>query len=478
MYICETNQTDFIMKIRKVKWDNHPILGNLELDFVNPTTQQPYDNILFAGENGTGKTSILNSISSFLDGYPIEYIEYIEYFTENQILRAVAHIENGTINNEYVERGFYDVIKVDNGERLFIGSGKNKRGGSTSNPSVDNNPLNIRFSGCVLSKARADFQTNPITATTNRQLDEANKDLDSDENFTSLKQLIIDIESQDNSEYAKINREAGNNPIAWNTFYNTSKVYRFKNAFNTFFDKIKYDRVIDNSKEKTLQFLKNNAAITVDSLSTGEKQIVFRGAFLLKNNKKLNGSIVMIDEPELSMHPKWQGRILQYYKTLFIESDGTQKAQLFFATHSEHVLKEALSNRNENLVIILTEKVGIIKSKRIDAPAVLPSITNAETNYLAFDLISNDYHIELYGWLQQKRLLYTVKQCDRYIKSTLQYDVSKHEKISTFTRRDGSTTTYYTLPTYIRNCIDHPNSGTSFSDEELRTSINLLIQLV
>ena len=98
MYICETNQTDFIMKIRKVKWDNHPILGNLELDFVNPITQQPYDNILFAGENGTGKTSILNSISSFLDGYPIEYIEYIEYFTENQILRAVAHIENGTIN--------------------------------------------------------------------------------------------------------------------------------------------------------------------------------------------------------------------------------------------------------------------------------------------------------------------------------------------------------------------------------------------
>ena len=150
MYICETNQTDFIMKIRKVKWDNHPILGNLELDFVNPITQQPYDNILFAGENGTGKTSILNSISSFLDGYPIEYIEYIEYFTENQILRAVAHIENGTINYEYVEQGFYDVIKVDNGERLFIGSGKNKRGGSTSNPSVDNNPLNIRFSGCVV----------------------------------------------------------------------------------------------------------------------------------------------------------------------------------------------------------------------------------------------------------------------------------------------------------------------------------------
>lgn len=30
------------MKIRKVKWANHPILGNLELNFINPTTNKPY----------------------------------------------------------------------------------------------------------------------------------------------------------------------------------------------------------------------------------------------------------------------------------------------------------------------------------------------------------------------------------------------------------------------------------------------------
>lgn len=30
------------MKIRKVKWTNHPILGNLELDFVNPVTNHPF----------------------------------------------------------------------------------------------------------------------------------------------------------------------------------------------------------------------------------------------------------------------------------------------------------------------------------------------------------------------------------------------------------------------------------------------------
>jgi predicted ATP-binding protein involved in virulence len=73
----------------------------------------------------------------------------------------------------------------------------------------------------------------------------------------------------------------------------------------------------------------------------------------------------MTDEPKLSMHPKWQEKILQYYKNLFTENDGTQKAQLLFATHSEHVLKEALSNKNENLVIVLTDNSGVIQNKRI-----------------------------------------------------------------------------------------------------------------
>lgn len=186
----------------------------------------------------------------------------------------------------------------------------------------------------------------------------------------------------------------------------------------------------------------------------------------------------MIDEPELSMHPKWQEKILQYYKNLFTNNTGSQKAQLFFATHSEHVLNEALKDQNNNLVIILSDNAGIIESKRIDTPSVLPSITSAETNYRAFDIISNDYHIELYGWLQQKENLNTVKACDEFIKRQALYDRTKHEKRSSFTPPTGQLINYFTLPTYIRNCIDHPNTTTTFSESELRVSIELLIELV
>ena len=460
------------MKIRKIKWKQHPVLQNLELDFVNQATGQPYDNILLAGENGTGKTSILTTLNRFLNGYPIEYFEYIEYVSGSQILRAVPPTTQSDIDS-----GFYRMAKSNNDNFQVMNTGKNNGGGSNMIDDIDNDPLNIRFSGCVLSKARADFLTQAITTTTVKQLDETNKDSDDDEDFTSLKQLIVDIESQDNSEYARINRDMDGATLSWADFDRQSKIYRFKNAFNTFFDKIKYDRVVENGTEKKIQFIKNGTKISLDSLSTGEKQIVFRGAFLLKNNKRLNDSLIMVDEPELSMHPKWQEKILQYYKSLFI--DGIQKAQILFATHSEHVLKEALSNKNENLVIVLMEDSGIIQSRRIDAPSVLSGITNAETNYLAFNIASNDYHIELYGWLQEKESLYSVNKCDTYIENHPAYDSAKHAKLWTFTHpKSGSVANYKTLSTYIRNCIDHPSNAMSFTENELRISIELLIKIL
>lgn len=61
----------------------------------------------------------------------------------------------------------------------------------------------------------------------------------------------------------------------------------------------------------------------------------------------------MIDEPELSMHPLWQKKILQYYKNLFTDDDSNQIVQLFFASHSEAVISEALQDIDDTKVIVL-----------------------------------------------------------------------------------------------------------------------------
>jgi len=447
------------MKIKKVKWNNHPIIGNLEIDFINPTNGEPYETIILAGENGTGKTTILETISTFLNTGPFEFFEFIEYSIGTEIFKAIP-TSDGTVH-----KPFYDLI--DNS-----GTVHKIRADKNNNPQlIESNPQDIRHYGCVFSKARADYKTKKITSTTTKSLDMEKYDNDQEDDFTSLKQLIVDVQNQDTSEYAEINKSLGPNPKPWNDFFVTSKIYRFKNAFDTFFEKLKYEKVANSNSEKAILFKKNNSSISIDSLSTGEKQIVFRGIYLLKNSKKLDGAAIMVDEPELSMHPKWQKKILKYYQDLFTES-GIQKTQIFIATHSEHVVTHALKERTKNLVVILNETGGIINAKKIVAPSVLPSITSAETNYLAFDIVSNDYHIELYGWLQRKESKNTVKSCDDYIKQHSLYNASIHGKYSSH-----GLTRYETLSTFIRNAIDHPDPSRTFTESELRISIELLIEL-
>ena len=50
-----------MLKILSVAFVGHPVLGNLELDFCDESGN-PADTILIAGENGTGKSSILEAL--------------------------------------------------------------------------------------------------------------------------------------------------------------------------------------------------------------------------------------------------------------------------------------------------------------------------------------------------------------------------------------------------------------------------------
>lgn len=447
------------MKIKKVKWKEHPVLGDLLLDFVDTSTGTPYETVIFAGENGTGKSTILEELSSFLNLGPFTNFEYIEYVVDGSTYKAIPTTDGTTHPN------FFD-LEDPNGKITKIRSDK-----SNNKQQLKNNTIDLRHYGCVFSRARSDYKTQKITTTTTSTLDIEKYDTDTTDDFTSLKQLIVDVVNQDNSDYMETNRVLGSKPKSWDDFYPTSNIFRFKNSFDSFFENLAYDKVVDNQGEKTILFIKNSKSIQVDKLSTGEKQIVFRGIYLLKNSNLLHGAAIMIDEPELSMHPKWQRKISQYYKSLFTQN-GQQKVQLFFATHSDHVLKEVLSNNTENIIITLAENKGTIHTKKIDSPSVLPSITGAETTYLAFDLVSIDYHIELYGWLQDKESKHTIKSCDDFIKGQPNYDSTVHSKSSSF-----NSTTYDTLPTYIRNAIHHPDSGNIFTEDELRHSIELLIEL-
>lgn len=79
---------------------------------------------------------------------------------------------------------------------------------------------------------------------------------------------------------------------------------------------------------------------TINDLSSGEKQIIFRGGFFLKNLSIIEGGIVLIDEPELSLHPEWQSRIVGFYHHLFSSLEACP--QIIIVTHSPFVIHGAL----------------------------------------------------------------------------------------------------------------------------------------
>ena len=214
---------------------------------------------------------------------------------------------------------------------------------------------------------------------------------------------------------------------------------------------------------------------------------MYRGMFLLRNLNALSGSIVFVDEPELSMHPRWQKKILPFYENLFKDGAGNRTSQMFFATHSNYVVDSAFTDAFNHLVILLSSDVnGVVTSHRVDnADRVLPRISTAEINYLAFHLPSIEYHVELYGCLQIKEgnlmtgRAFNVKETDDFIKNHVLYDARRHAKQYVFTRSNGSSTTYDTICSYVRNYIDHPDPPvhTEPTEEEMKTSIELLREL-
>ena len=60
-------------KIRKIKFQEHPIFKNLELDFCGKDGKA-LDTIIFAGENGTGKSTIINAIRSRISYGKMSYV--------------------------------------------------------------------------------------------------------------------------------------------------------------------------------------------------------------------------------------------------------------------------------------------------------------------------------------------------------------------------------------------------------------------
>lgn len=438
------------MKLREVKWHNHPILGDLQISLVNPDTDIPYDTIVIAGENGTGKTTILETLYGFLNQGPITPFEYVEYQLDNgEIYRAYPLDGNASAS-------FFKVKNMQTQKESEIRSDRNNNSNRIRTTLED-----PRHYGCAYTKARANYETQTISTVSGLTTDTDIYNETAKTNANKLKQLLVDIQNQDNNEFAKQAQKTG---TTYPVFEPNSKMHRFSSAFNNFFDnKLKYDRVETIDGKHEVFFQKHGKDIKIDNLSTGESQIVFRGADLLRNAGKLDGSVIFIDEPEISMHPLWQEKILSYYKGIFTKG-GVQKAQLIVATHSQGVFKEALKDDKAKVVILRCDANGKVDPCDVLMPRALSYASSAEFNYQAFNVISTDYHNELYGYIE----------AEGWIEDYKPLQVESEDYIQM--KKDGTAkpSVKKCLSEKLRHMIHHPENtyNGKYKDEELKKSID------
>lgn len=110
---------------------------------------------------------------------------------------------------------------------------------------------------------------------------------------------------------------------------------KFLNIVNSFFS--------DSGKEiqvnKVGQIVVNNPnreSVTIDALSSGEMQLIvlFANVMLKRFRGEKEHSVLIIDEPELSLHIRWQERFIDSLKK------ANSKTQFILATHSPDIIGE------------------------------------------------------------------------------------------------------------------------------------------
>ena len=375
------------MKIYAVWFKNDPVLGDLHLDFRLADGTVP-DTIVVAGVNGTGKTRVLNEMAR----------ELRSHATSSNPQRPVyIGFEDENINGyHYAERaaGYpgpptywqeTNPVGQDFGTPFYFVRTKqpqNRMGwdGHLSNSPMDpddyaTKPIVILRAGAtlnVIQSAANTHYTSTVSQTVGARLldagqlskEELNPGYNPNTSFgQGLHDLLVDIHVADDEALGAWTRAHPDKKPPQDLLEGSYK--RFQDAFAYIFDYMKLLRPEPVPGARTVQVEMRGVKVPIGELSTGEKQIVFRGGQLVGERGPAHLSFRFVDEPEISLHPDWQRKILGFYKRACVTAEGDQ-AQLFVATHSPFIVHDA---GPKTRVIILEREEGTGRIRVMPEPA-------------------------------------------------------------------------------------------------------------
>ncbi len=335
------------MKIKSIEIKNNKALKNININFEKEN--EILNTIVIAGSNGSGKTTLLECIYSKMELISKKWtrIEGIELILEKDELQFIEYLGRNKINT--IKNEMYKIVKNEIPifpKVIYIPSEVKFKNLNTKTVylKLDYNFLNIIDSSIVDNIPS--YIASRITYLANTE-----------ENLT-----MREVKEEVNSE------------------------------INRIFEILELDvKLTGLSKdERSMPVFTNSSGeeFDINQLSSGEKQLFLR-TLAIKMLEPEN-SIILIDEPELSLHPKWQQRIIEIYQRI------GKNNQIIVATHSPHILGSVpreniiLLSKNENGEVVSTTGEELYTSYGQPVDRILEDIMGLETtrNPKVFDLLN------------------------------------------------------------------------------------------
>mgnify|MGYP001013805267 FL=1 len=271
------------MKIKNLHIKEFKGLRDISINFEK--NDEPLDLVVLAGSNGSGKTRVLESILKYFQ-------DHLNYKQNN--------IETGIFYEEKEKNCISNVRDFFYGLEYF------------SYHEV-NNPL---YEKHIEIKNKLDILPKIIYVPTEinfQKMDVASTTLVQEYKFINIvnTNLIKDIPSYIATKMISAMLKNKNEKVG----DVQKKVF---NEINEIFENLSIDvKVEDISQDgRNITLFTNSSGdeFDINELSSGEKQLFLRTLAIRMLNPE--NSIILIDEPELSLHPKWQQRIVDVYRKI------------------------------------------------------------------------------------------------------------------------------------------------------------------
>lgn len=362
------------MQINHINIKNYKGIKNLALNINGKST-------VFFGENGTGKSSVLSAITAMY--YPI--------------INRVAQKKNKPITIEEDDITFGEAetsismdFKINNEDKSF-GIIKNRKSGKKNNneKSLDEIAENLKATIEDLNLGTPIFVNYGIYRTVfsvplriKNQHDSFNKVVAFENCLSSVTDFKTFFEWYRNQE------DIENEQIRENKNYIDIPLSCVQNAIYKFLPEISNLKI---RRKPRLQMVvtKNDESLQITQLSDGEKCLLalvgdIARRLAIANPKSDNPleakGIVLIDEVELHLHPKWQRWMIPNLQKAFIN------VQFIISTHSPQVLGEL-------------KDINVFKFNRINGVVKCEAITSIfgrDSNFILeqyMDTEKEDPHI-------------------------------------------------------------------------------------